>query len=78
MGQPTFQVRELGGRFYVVHRRTSRIVPASSDRAWFETEGLARKAAQTSSLLTPAGRGHHVPVSQRARKAYQTKITQVG
>ena len=40
-----FQVMCLSGRWYVIHVRTSQIVPASAKQAWHESEAAARAAA---------------------------------
>lgn len=45
--QATFVVQELGGRWYVVQHPRGVVVPASKSRAWFKSEGEARKAALT-------------------------------
>ena len=47
MKNTKFVVRNLGGRWYVMHVRTGTIVPAGSNRVWYPTEGAARKAAVT-------------------------------
>lgn len=40
-----FAARELGGKWYVYHVRTGRILPASPGRTWYENADAAQKVA---------------------------------